>query len=398
MKRILLFFLFVSLFACEKEISEKQADYFLKFYGTYLNDYSSDLQELPDGGYVILGTSEVEGRGMDISLVRTDKYGRQVGETRYYGTEGDDIGNGILVLNDGFLISGATSNPDGTHNATLVKTDFSGIQTSELIREDTGEESEAYDAIQKDNGGYLFVGYIGAKRFYYSVSYDDNFQNPHVTMGSIDNKGDGIVLKKICKYRENQYLSAGIKIDESTNKSQVSFVFLNEDGNPENTEYFGNPANENDFASLVQQNDSTIFVLSTLREGGSGTPKLSLLKIVYKIDPTNPYSFLYIQEESSNTISGTGSLEANSLAIREDGTMIMLATKTFAGDKNILLYQLDKDGNQIGSPKEFGGKGDQSGSALLYSEGSIVILGSNSFDGNSMLSLIKTDNQGNLWD
>ena len=395
MKIILLFFLLVSLFACEKEISEKQADYFLKFYGTYLNDYSSDLQELPDGGYVILGTSEVEDRGTEISLVRTDKYGRQVGQTRYYGTEGDDNGNGLLVLNDGFLISGATSNPDGTHNATLVKTDFSGIQTSELIIKDKSEENEAYDAIHRDDGGYFFVGYTG-DNLSYIVSYDDNFQNSHVTQNG---EGSQIVLKKIYKYRENQYLSAGTKIiDGSANTSQVSFLLFNEVGNVGGPKYFGNPVNENDFASMVQQNDSTIFVLSTLREGGSGTPKLSLLKIVFIVDPSNPEKPLDMLERSNNTISGTGSLEANSLAIREDGTMILLATKTFAGDKNILLYQLDEEGKQIGSPKEFGGSGDQSGSALLYSEGNIVILGSNSFDGNSMLSLIKTDNQGNLWD
>ena len=394
MRRILLFFLIASLFSCEKEISEKQADYFTKFYGTFLNDYSSDLKELSDGGYVILGTSEVADKGTQMSFFKTDKYGRQLGETLYYGTDGEDNGNGLLALSDGFLISGSSTNLNGTLDAALVKIDFSGNQSMEMIRE-TSSNDEAYAAIPKDEGGYFFVGYTESNRLYI-VSYDDNFENPQV---SGNEAGIRIKLKKICRFGDNQYFSVGTRIiDESTNKSQISVLLINEDGNYVVAGDFGSPEDRNDFSSIVQQNDSTLFVLSTYSVGGSNTTKLKLLKLVYKIDNLNPGKLLYMVEKSSKIYSDAGILEANSLAIREDGSMIMLATKTFAGDKNILLYQLDKEGEQIGSAKEFGGSGDQTGSSLLYSNGSIVILGSNSFDGNSMITLIKTDDQGNLWD
>ncbi|MCK4920715.1 MAG: hypothetical protein KAS71_06700 [Bacteroidales bacterium] len=397
MKKLLLFFLIVFLFACEKEISEKQADYFLKLYGTYLNDMASVVRELPGGGYVIVGTSETEERGTDISMIFTDEFGRQVGDTKYYGTEDDDNGNCILLLNDGLLVGGAVSNSDGNLNAAFIKTDFSGNIIHELTEYGGINDDETFCSVQKDDGGFFFVGYTNSSvnlNQLFIVSYNENLENQRV---SANESGIQIVLKSIFKFRENQYFSIGTRIiDAAANKSQISVLLINEAGNYVVAGDFGDPANGNEFTSMVQQNDSTIFVLSTLKEAGSVSTKLDLRKLVFKFDDVNPEKLLYMKERNSIIFSEAGSLEANSLAIRDDGSMIMLATKHSADDK-ILLYQLDNEGNQVDALKEFGGSGDQAGASLLYSNESIVILGTNAFEGNSMLTLIKTDDQGNLW-
>jgi len=391
MRKLIPFILLIFLFSCEKEVSEKQADYFLKFYGTYLNDIAGDVCELPDGGYAIVGTSETVDSGTDISMINTDRFGRQVGDTKYFGTDGDDIGNGLYLYDEGILISGAVSTANGSLDAVLIQTDFSGnkldLHTYGGINND-----EAFSVIRNDNGGFFFVGYSNNQ--YYIVSLDENFDNPKIT---VNDAADQIVLKKITKFRDNQYFSAGTRIDQISNTTQISILDINKDGNVGNTKYFGDQSKGNDFAAMVQQNDSTLFVLSTLKEGNP-EGKLNLRKIVYKLRPLNPESFIYIEERSSIIFSETGSLKANSLAINDDGSMAILGTKTFALDKNMVLLLVDENGNQIGETKEFGGTGDQSGTSMIYSDGSILILGNNAVGGNSMLTLIKTDEKGNLWE
>jgi len=391
MRKLIPFILLIFLFSCEKEVSEKQADYFLKFYGTYLNDIAGDVCELPDGGYAIVGTSETVDSGTDISMIITDRFGRQVGDTKYFGTDGDDIGNGLYLYDEGILISGAVSTANGSLDAVLIQTDFSGnkldLHTYGGINND-----EAFSVIRNDNGGFFFVGYSNNQ--YYIVSLDENFDNPKIT---VNDAADQIVLKKITKFRDNQYFSAGTRIDQISNTTQISILDINKDGNVGNTKYFGDQSKGNDFAAMVQQNDSTLFVLSTLKEGNP-EGKLNLRKIVYKLRPLNPESFIYIEERSSIIFSETGSLKANSLAINDDGSMAILGTKTFALDKNMVLLLVDENGNQIGETKEFGGTGDQSGTSMIYSDGSILILGNNAVGGNSMLTLIKTDEKGNLWE
>ncbi|MCF8390235.1 MAG: hypothetical protein K9H12_06050 [Bacteroidales bacterium] len=399
MRKLVAFLLIPFLFSCEKEISEKQSDYFLKFYGTYMSDIASQVRELPDGGYVITGTSETESRGTDISLVFTDKYGRQIGETKYFGNSWDDKSNGLDIYDEGLLISGGTSNSDETPDAVLIQTDFSGNIVGNIHNYGGVNNDEAYASIQKDDGGFFFVGYtnsLSSSNQLYIVSYDENFANPKV---SANESGIQIALKNILKFRENQYFSAGTRvIGGSINSSQISILFINEAGNYVVAGDFGDPLKANEFASMVQQNDSTLFVLSTLKEGSSTVGKLNVRKIVYKLDPFNPGKILYMKERENFVLSDNAIFNANDLTLNKDGNLVVLGTKTVSLDKKIVLMIVDESGNKIGETKEFGSTGEQTASSVICSDEGILILGNNKYGENSMFTLIKTDAQGNLWE
>ncbi|MCF8380517.1 MAG: hypothetical protein K9H49_13130 [Bacteroidales bacterium] len=399
MRKLVAFLLIPFLFSCEKEISEKQSDYFLKFYGTYMSDIASQVRELPDGGYVITGTSETESRGTDISLVFTDKYGRQIGETKYFGNSWDDKSNGLDIYDEGLLISGGISNSDETLDAVLIQTDFSGNIVGNIHNYGGVNNDEAYASIQKDDGGFFFVGYtnsLSSSNQLYIVSYDENFANPKV---SANESGIQIALKNILKFRENQYFSAGTRvIGGSINSSQISILFINEAGNYVVAGDFGDPLKANEFASMVQQNDSTLFVLSTLKEGSSTVGKLNVRKIVYKLDPFNPGKILYMKERENFVLSDNAIFNANDLTLNKDGNLVVLGTKTVSLDKKIVLMIVDESGNKIGETKEFGSTGEQTASSVICSDEGILILGNNKYGENSMFTLIKTDAQGNLWE
>lgn len=401
MRKLIPFILLILLYSCEKEVSEKQADYFLKFHGTDLNDEAGDVCELPGGGYAIVGTSETKERGKDISMIITDRFGRQVGDTKFFGSKYNDKSNDLYLSDEGLIISGAVPNAVDTTklDAVLIQTDFEGNKIGELHSYGGSNNDEAFASLKKGNGGFFFVGYtnsFGSNNQYYIVSLDENFNNPKV---SANNTGDQIVLKKIIKFRDNQYFSAGTRIvNVNTNTSQISILFINEAGNIGSVSDFGDKSKANEFAAMVQQNDSTLFILSTLKDG-TADGKLNLRKIVYKLDQVNPEKMIYMEQRSSVVFSETGSLEANSLAVKDDGCLAILGTKTHNLDKNIVLLLVDENGNKIGETKEFGGSdGDQTGKSLVYLDGSILILGNNTVGGNSMITLIRTDDKGNLWD
>ena len=72
--------LMITLFSCSKELlSPGQSESFFKLFGSYLKDSGYDVKSLPDGGYVVVGTISSERKGKDIALIRTDKYGNQIG-------------------------------------------------------------------------------------------------------------------------------------------------------------------------------------------------------------------------------------------------------------------------------------------------------------------------------
>ncbi|MCK4989939.1 MAG: hypothetical protein KAS29_05615, partial [Bacteroidales bacterium] len=117
MKYGFILFLFSGLLlSCEKEMSDYQADSFIKFYGNYLMDQAGDVEVLSDGGYAICGTETSESLGKRMVLIVTDKFGNVTnGFPKYYVEEGLETGGSSLIaLQDGsggYILSGFVERP-----------------------------------------------------------------------------------------------------------------------------------------------------------------------------------------------------------------------------------------------------------------------------------------------
>ena len=101
-------------------------------YGGATDDFGKAVQETRDGGFIIAGSSNSFGKGIDTYLIRTDAEGNSVWEYTY-GKESDDFGNSVDQTKDGgYIIGGTTvrsSNGETLEkikNIYLVKTNASG--------------------------------------------------------------------------------------------------------------------------------------------------------------------------------------------------------------------------------------------------------------------------------
>ncbi|RJP76691.1 MAG: T9SS C-terminal target domain-containing protein [Candidatus Zixiibacteriota bacterium] len=122
-----------------------------------------ELQLTTDGGYVFTGyTTEAGAGGADVCLIKTDAAGNQAW-FRTYGGPQWDVGAAVQQTSDGgYIIAGSTSSFGtglGTYNVYLIKTDASGIaQWSRYFGGTAVEKGHALD--QTSDGGYIITGRI----------------------------------------------------------------------------------------------------------------------------------------------------------------------------------------------------------------------------------------------
>ena len=109
-----------------------QTHYFVKFYGDALDDTGVDVELAPDGGYVVAGTTVRPTGDTDIMLIIVNNYGIQKTQTVYYGEEGDEICTGLLLVDDGYVITGSVTN-GGEENVLLVKIGTDGVLDGQVI-------------------------------------------------------------------------------------------------------------------------------------------------------------------------------------------------------------------------------------------------------------------------
>ncbi|MBL4736180.1 MAG: hypothetical protein JKY18_12740, partial [Flavobacteriales bacterium] len=135
-------------------------------YGGSDYDFGSDVQQTPDGGYIVLGSTRSFGAGSDdIYLIKTNAAGDLLW-TRTYGGAPNDGGGTIRVTADsGFIIAGSTSSfGAGSYDAFLLKTDSLG--TIDWSKTYGGVEADSWGSVeQTSDGGYILGGSHGVGAF-----------------------------------------------------------------------------------------------------------------------------------------------------------------------------------------------------------------------------------------
>jgi len=103
------------------------------FGGTH-NDGFSAVRQLPDGGYILAGSSvtylTAEKQYTDILLVRTDGSGNKVWQRLVGGKKSDSASDLILTDDGGFVIVGTTSSYSKNSDAYIAKLNGDGTVTA----------------------------------------------------------------------------------------------------------------------------------------------------------------------------------------------------------------------------------------------------------------------------
>lgn len=388
MKRFLVFLLFLLLLiGCRKEeVSDLQSRYFIKFYGSYLEDMAYDLEETSDGGIVFVGTVERESTGKDIALYKVDEYGNQANwSPKFFGSAGDDVAYSVKVLDNQYVIAGSVSDNDGNKNAYVIRTNTQGNILGQEYFYETEDDDYAVSIESREDGGFIVAGYsedtVSLIRNFFVISLNADLSNPRIT-ASQSNQED---LQKVIFNRQDEYIAVGNQYISSGSDTQIFLAKLNEIGNIFDLAFIGSPNLLEVLTDAVSLNQSTLYLLGSVKESADSPSNIMLKKVVN------------FKEEWSRTISGSGDLEGKAIGLKANGDIVIAADKSFGDDKNILLYLLDSEGN-VEDSREYGGTGNQMAENVLVTDQNLFILGRNIHQGNSMITLIKTDENGNIWE
>ncbi|HAA89563.1 MAG TPA: hypothetical protein DCE07_03145 [Peptococcaceae bacterium] len=130
-------------------------------YGGKGSDCGYAVLQLPDGGYLIAGTTESFGNGSnDVYLIRANENGDRLWEKTYGGPGSDYSWTLRKTLDGGYLLAGEKEfcgDNEGGYHLYLLKTDAGGNVEWEKTYGEKGCNA-AYSACQTDDRGYLLVG------------------------------------------------------------------------------------------------------------------------------------------------------------------------------------------------------------------------------------------------
>jgi len=141
-----------------------------------------DVVQTSDGGFALVGFQQPDGLAREMLLVRTGTYGhRSWTETYTTGTYAE--GFALEQTPDGgFILAGTTVTDAGGSDMYLVKTDADGVQQWSRTFGGTALEW-GYDVRQTPDGGYVVAGYtdsFGEGRDAYLVKTDADGNAPSV--------------------------------------------------------------------------------------------------------------------------------------------------------------------------------------------------------------------------
>jgi hypothetical protein len=118
------------------------------------------VQHTTDGGFVVVGRTEIEDKGSDIWMAVTDGKGNIIW-TRSYGADGYDAGQSVQQTDDGgFIITGVTESlEEERQKLWLIRTNELG-DTLWTRRYLAGDWTEGRCVLQTDDGGFLVIGAV----------------------------------------------------------------------------------------------------------------------------------------------------------------------------------------------------------------------------------------------
>lgn len=325
-----------------------QAQEISKTFGHPNNNTCNALLATEDGGYVMLGTYDVDNLfSGEMNLLKIDSSGTLEWSYTYgekkdkRGKKKDGAGNSgndlITTYDNGFLLVGESHGfGSGNSDVYVVNVNSSG-DTLWSSAYGGSRDDYGYAVVKGYDSNYLVAGYtesFGAGiRDGYLLMLDeigDTLWTLTVGGSSIDGLFDVVRTTDSC------FLGLGYTLEKGN--SDIFLVKVDRNGTPLWTRSYG--GNKHDFGyDLKQTADSGYIIVGNSESFGEGLQDVYVLKI-------DKYGDL----EWSNTYGGDGYESANSVDLTKDGFIIAGHTRSFgAGWEDVYICRINTSGNIIWS-------------------------------------------------
>jgi hypothetical protein len=391
---ILLFTLFIVSSCDKEEITSRQMETFVKFYGGSQQDEGYKVISLNDGGYLLMGNMETPSKGKDICLIRTDKFGNSIAPVHLYGFNYDDIGYAIKKNSYGYVIAGSTvtSGSIDKKSILLIQTDEEG---KELWKDTIGSpisNEEAFDFVVYDNNKIALTGYSdfpnGSNKDMIFVRTDSSFKKiGKIDQLELDNDGEGIIITESDKEEEFIIVGYTTKI---LGVSDISIIKLKGTGIP--TAYYLNNYLKQKISakpvSFIPAGNESYILAGNLYSTEQNPDSIKVMKISF-----NKYSLNIVW----NKTYGEKKMNQISCSQIMNDKIYILATAG-ASDKvaDLLILELDSEGNNPMYHYIGDGTSSFKGRGFDFATNGIVITGANNQNSFSMIMLIKINDKYSL--
>lgn len=342
--------------------AEPQEEWNRTFGGPYA-DGAWCLQEMDDGGHILVGNSASRGEGSDLLLIRADSMGQSIW-SRTWGGSAEDGGYFVQKTRDGgFIVTGSTKSYSmGEELLWLLKTDSNGNLSWE--RTFGGFVSSAGDGgwsvNETDDGGYIVTGYTqslgnGRKDLWLLKTDGEGKKVWDRTFGGRDDDVGMSVLQS----RDGGYIAAGRTASFARGGDDIWLLKTDLLGNEQWNRTFGGSQDDAGF-QVLEAKDGYALVGRT--ESESDRKKIILIKV--NSDGRKLWERSY---------SGSS---ASSLQSTADGGYVIAGRidNTDTG-RDALIIKTDYAGKEEWSMTR-GGRGDDIGTfAIQNKDGSYTMTG-----------------------
>ena len=376
--------------ACDKyDISSKQSETFIRFYGVGLEDGGMKVITTNEG-YLIMANVENPGSGRDICIITTDEYGNTTSPVTTIGGAFDDIGYAIKPNGGGYIIAGSTqASENSDKDVYVIQLGSNGtVVWDKPIRNDNN--NEAYDVLVEDDGELVFTGYTETGEstqqrdilFIKTNATADVFEYNQIGRPTSDEEAHSIVL-----WRDTTFIFAGYQRSITGTKdiyllrwegwkisAPTKGLTINTEGNSE-------------AKCIINTSTQGRFLIACNNELSSNQSDILLLETDFNLDEHSIIS-QNLGERSMNRVQSMA-IHGNSLYLcgtssgeLEYGDMLLIKL-TAAGTNPQYHY--------IGDGASYTGSGFD-----LTKENGYVITGASYRNEKSMITLYKVNNEGTL--
>jgi len=363
---------------------------FNKAIGGSGENKASCVRKTLDGGYIIVGYRNTFGASdKDVYVIKTNAFGDTVW-TRTYGGALADYGSAIIENPAGSYVIVGSTNSFGAGLQDIYVICINGIGDTLWTRTYGGASLETGSDIKRlSNGDYLILGSTnsfgagGSDIYLIRINSNGDTVWTRTYGGAVDETGNSLQLTA-----SGGFVITGSTTSFGAGSSDIFFITTNDSGNVVNsTITYGGP-NGNEYGNCgIQTTDGGYLLAGSTTSYGAGYNDAYLIKT--DINGT-------IQHQK--TFGGTSYDLANQVQQTSDGGFIIVGSTQSFGNGSSYIYLIKTDVTLVLNWSKYmgGSSGSEGNSVMQTPDGGYIVAGSilNLITGYYDIYLVKTDANG----